>query len=95
MSKEAGENSIANFIQKSFDILENKNYESVIHWMTNGREFAIKLIDEFQDQILPKHFRHRNINSFIRQLNMYGFHKSRKDPIKNIFSHPYFLRGQP
>jgi hypothetical protein len=25
---------------------------------------------------------------------MYGFHKSRKDPSKNIFSHPFFLRGQ-
>lgn len=42
MSKEAGENSIANFIQKSFDILENKDYEYVIHWMANGREFVIK-----------------------------------------------------
>ena len=63
--------------------------------MANGREFAIKEIDEFQDHILPKFFRHRNINSFIRQLNMYGFHKSRKDPSKNIFSHPFFLRGNP
>lgn len=26
---------------------------------------------------------------------MYGFHKSRKDPSKNIFSHPFFLRSQP
>lgn len=95
MSCESGENSVANFIQKSFEILENKEYESIIHWMANGREFAIKEIDEFQDHILPKFFRHRNINSFIRQLNMYGFHKSRKDPSKNIFSHPFFLRGQP
>lgn len=94
MSTETGDNSVANFIQKSFQILENKEYESIIHWMANGREFAIKEIDEFQDHILPKYFRHRNINSFIRQLNMYGFHKSRKDPSKNIFSHPFFLRGQ-
>jgi len=63
--------------------------------MPNGREFAIKEIDEFQDMILPKFFRHRNINSFIRQLNMYGFHKSRKDPSKNIFSHPCFLKSCP
>jgi heat shock transcription factor 1 len=94
MSSE-NESSVANFIQKSFEILENKEYEGVIHWMANGREFAIREIDEFQDHILPKFFRHRNINSFIRQLNMYGFHKSRKDPTKNIFSHPYFLRAQP
>ena len=23
---------------------------------------------------------------------MYGFHKSRKEPTKNIFSHPYFIK---
>ena len=63
--------------------------------MGNGREFAIKEIEQFQDHILPKYFRHRNINSFIRQLNMYGFHKSRKDPTKNIFSHPCFLKNHP
>jgi hypothetical protein len=25
---------------------------------------------------------------------MYGFHKSRKDPSKNIFSHPNFQKGR-
>ena len=94
MSNESIDTSVANFIQKSFEILENKDYEPIIHWLANGREFAIKEIEDFQDHILPKYFRHRNINSFIRQLNMYGFHKSRKDPSKNIFSHPFFLRGQ-
>lgn len=95
MSGDSTDTSVANFIQKSFEILENKDYEAIIQWMVNGREFAIKEIDDFQDHILPKYFRHRNINSFIRQLNMYGFHKSRKDPSKNIFSHPFFLKGQP
>lgn len=39
--------------------------------------------------------------SFVRyifvlfQLNMYGFHKSRKEPTKNIFSHPNFVKGKP
>lgn len=42
MAKEAGDSAIANFIQKTFDILQNKDYESVIHWMANGKEFAIK-----------------------------------------------------
>ncbi len=26
---------------------------------------------------------------------MYGFHKSRKEPTKNIFSHPNFVMGKP
>lgn len=42
MSGENIDTSVANFIQKSFEILENKDYESIIHWMANGREFAIK-----------------------------------------------------
>jgi hypothetical protein len=37
MSCDTGENAVANFIQKSFDILENKEYEAIIHWMANGR----------------------------------------------------------
>lgn len=32
------------------------------------------------------------MNSFVRQLNMYGFHKSRKDNSKCIFSHPSFVK---
>lgn len=34
------------------------------------------------------------MNSFVRQLNMYGFHKSRKDNSKCIFSHENFLKGR-
>ena len=34
------------------------------------------------------------MNSFIRQLNMYGFHKSRADHSKSVFSHPSFLKGR-
>jgi hypothetical protein len=29
------------------------------------------------------------------QLNMYGFHKSRKDPSQLVFSHPAFLQNRP
>ena len=54
----------------------------------------IRDITKFQEIVLPKYFRHRKINSFIRQLNMYGFHKSRKENTKSIFSHPYFLKGR-
>jgi hypothetical protein len=70
-------------------------YEETIRWGVQGKEFTILDIGHFEQTVLPLYFRHRNIHSFIRQLNMYGFHKSRKEPAKNIFSHPHFQQAHP
>ena len=74
--------------------MQQDEFSKIIYWAGNGAEFVIKDTSKFQQIVLPRYFRHNKMNSFIRQLNMYGFHKSRGDHSKCVFSHPDFLRDR-
>lgn len=56
-------------------------------WNEEGTNFTIFDVEKFEQEILPVYFRHRNFSSFVRQLNMYDFHKIRNEQNKNIFEH--------
>ncbi|XP_018409256.1 PREDICTED: uncharacterized protein LOC108784825 [Nanorana parkeri] len=69
----------------------------------NGQNFCILDDQRFSREILPKYFKHNNLSSFIRQLNMYGFRKVmslegglvRSDRASAIeFQHPFFKKGR-
>ncbi|RYY69067.1 hypothetical protein EON63_24105, partial [archaeon] len=74
-SIEAIKQSAPAFLEKLFDILDdNSPYSHLIAWQPDGASFIIKKVHEFSETVLPKYFKHSNIQSYIRQLNMYGFH---------------------
>lgn len=63
------------FLLKLFNILNDNKYKDIIHWDFEGTTFIIEDIDNLCTIVLPKYYIHSNYNSFIRQLNIYGFRK--------------------
>ncbi|KAL9541595.1 hypothetical protein MBANPS3_009040 [Mucor bainieri] len=80
--------SVPEFIQKLFRMLENKAFKDTFCWNDKGTTFIVKDTNEFSRTILPKHFKHCNFASFVRQLNKYDFHKAWE------FVHPKFMRDR-
>lgn len=89
------------FVKKLYEILENSEYTDYIIWSESGTSFYIINPNEFSKHVLKHLFRHNNINSFIRQLNKYDFHKlknsastiSKYGPQVLEYEHIYFQKN--
>ncbi|KAM4522502.1 heat shock factor protein 2 isoform 2-T2 [Odontesthes bonariensis] len=91
------------FLTKLWTLVEDADTNKFICWSQEGSSFLVLDEQRFAKEILPKFFKHNNMASFIRQLNMYGFRKvmhidtgivkqERDGPVE--FQHPYFKHGQ-
>ncbi|XP_005990502.1 heat shock factor protein 2 isoform X4 [Latimeria chalumnae] len=91
------------FLTKLWTLVEDPDTNEFIIWSQNGQSFLVLDEQRFAKEILPKFFKHNNMASFVRQLNMYGFRKvvhidtgivkqERDGPVE--FQHPYFRQGQ-
>lgn len=94
---------IAAFLTKLYNMVNDNGSDELIKWSDDGNTFIVTKQDEFSEKVLPKFFKHGNFSSFVRQLNMYGFHKvphvlSDKN-LKNSefieFVNENFRRGKP
>ena len=76
------------FIFKLYEILNIALYQKIISWNNDGSAILIKDTNKLCEIVLPIFFKHNNFSSFVRQLNLYGFHKS-KGMIKEgeLFEH--------
>uniref|UniRef100_A0A8C3S1P5 Heat shock transcription factor 1 n=1 Tax=Chelydra serpentina TaxID=8475 RepID=A0A8C3S1P5_CHESE len=98
-----GGSNVPAFLTKLWTLVEDPDTDPLICWSPSGNSFHVFDQGQFAKEVLPKYFKHNNMASFVRQLNMYGFRKvvhieqgglvkPEKDDTE--FQHPYFIRGQ-
>lgn len=63
------------FVMKVWSMVNDPKNHDYIRWDDDGKTFQVYHREEFMKSILPKYFKHNNFASFVRQLNMYGWHK--------------------
>ena len=80
------------FIHKLLRMLAPGENENTIAWGDNGTTVLIKDRMAFETKVIPQYFKHSNLPSFVRQLNLYGFHKTTQDPDVCEFRHKHFKR---
>jgi len=78
------------FLTKTFEMVDDPATNAVVAW-SGDDSFIVKDPGQFSTNILPCYFKHNNLSSFVRQLNIYGFRKVNSDCWE--FSHPHFRRG--
>jgi len=94
-SKKYSSHGPTTFLKNTYEILNNQSLNSIIRWTEDGGSFVITDIYNFTNSVLPKYFKHKNLSSFIRQLNMYGFSKEKEDESQTLeFTHPLFHRDK-
>ncbi|XP_070200741.1 heat shock factor protein 4-like isoform X2 [Littorina saxatilis] len=103
VQENSGNNSnVPAFLMKLWTLVEDPSNNDIICWDVKGKSFHIFDQSRFAHEVLPFYFKHNNISSFIRQLNMYGFRKVVKIEQGGLkmehddleFQHMYFQRGE-
>ncbi|EED17538.1 stress response transcription factor SrrA/Skn7, putative [Talaromyces stipitatus ATCC 10500] len=69
----------SDFVRKLYKMLEDPSYSDIVRWGDENDSFVVLECEKFTKTILPKHFKHSNFASFVRQLNKYDFHKVRQN----------------
>ncbi|XP_034760132.1 heat shock factor protein 4 [Acipenser ruthenus] len=90
------------FLTKLWTLVEDPETNHLICWSATGTSFHVFDQGRFAKEVLPKYFKHNNMASFVRQLNMYGFRKVvnieqsglvKPERDDTEFQHLYFLQS--
>mmetsp|Transcript_31320 Transcript_31320/g.71630 ORF Transcript_31320/g.71630 Transcript_31320/m.71630 type:complete len:318 (-) Transcript_31320:97-1050(-) len=74
---------------------ESDGNQEIVSFLPQGHAFVIKHAKHLEARILHRYFRVSCIQSFRRQLNLYGFFKIRRGADKGCYYHPCFMRNRP
>ncbi|KAM9192387.1 heat shock factor protein 4 isoform 3-T3 [Dugong dugon] len=97
-----GPSPVPAFLGKLWALVGDPGTDHLIRWSPSGTSFLVSDQNRFAKEVLPQYFKHSNMASFVRQLNMYGFRKvvsieqggllrPERDHVE--FQHPSFVRG--
>ncbi|KAI8081870.1 HSF-type DNA-binding-domain-containing protein [Gilbertella persicaria] len=91
---------LSSFLRKLWAIISDPVHEDDMHWVHSGQVMCIPNASLFTQKMLPALFNHNNFQSFVRQLNLYGFRKvlteeTRTNKTAWHFKHPNFQRDYP
>jgi hypothetical protein len=67
----------------------------IVSFYSHGRGFGIHDPEKFVEEILPTYFKQSKLNSFLRQLNLYGFVRIQSGPDSGGYYHELFLKQRP
>lgn len=89
---------ILSFPSKLHELLEAaeaNDKEDIVSFSQNGKAFIIHKPKEFTTEIMPLYFRTTRIESFYRQLILYGFKRCKlKRASDYAYRHALFVRGE-
>jgi hypothetical protein len=90
-----GSKQAAAFVRKLYEMVSDDSLAEHIRWNDKGDAIQILRMNTLESEVLPRHFKHSNLRSFIRQLNMYGFRRrgSRGSLIAEFYHH-FFRRSE-
>jgi heat shock transcription factor len=59
------------FVAKTFELVEDPATDGVVSWGAVRNIFVVRDPHAFAAELLPRHFKHANFSTFLRQLSTY------------------------
>jgi len=83
------------FPVKLYRMLVEVDDHELVAFFAHGRSFKIFDGHRFSSKVMQRYFHQTRLESFKRQLNVYGFKRICEGPEAGGYYHEYFLRGRP